>query len=143
MNLDAIREMLAGGSFAAISDAMEMAQIAKQPNLRLPACYVLPDTETAADEGPSGSYLFEQTLSSTFAVVMLIGSDKARKGVAADQIALLEDEVIARLHGKQPAGFDSPLGIVDLSTADITASYVVRVIRFRARRRIRTIRSPA
>lgn len=141
MNLDAIRDMLGGGSFAAVSDAMELAQIGKQPNLRLPAAYVVPDTESANDAA-SGSYVFEQLLLSTFAVVLLVGADKARKGLAADRICILEDEVISRLHGQQPSGFDSPLGLVDISTADITASYVVRVIRFRARRRIRTVRNP-
>lgn len=142
MNLDPVIALLQDGKFKRVADIMAFAKIGSAPNLQLPAAYVVPDREVASDAA-QGSMIFEQVVQTSFSVILLVNVDGARAGVAADALDALEMDVLDKLFAIQPAGFDSPLGLVDISTVEISAAWVARAMRFRGRRRIRRTLSHA
>ena len=141
MKMQPFFDLLAGGPWKRVGDIGALAKIAGQPNLQLPACYVLADAEQAAAPA-EGSYILDQVLHSAVAVVLVTRPDGARQGLCADELDALEEAALSRLFGKVPEGWDSPLTIADIRTIDISAGLVARAIRMRGRRRRRVTLEP-
>ena len=141
MNLQPVFDLLADAPFKRVDDIGALAAIGQEPNLALPAAFVIADSEQAA--APiEGSYILDQVIQSAFAVVIAVLPDAARKGVAGQKLDELEEAVLARLFGKQLEGWESPLVLVDIRTVDISAAFIARVIRLRGRRRRRFVMQP-
>ena len=141
MNLQPVFDLLAGGPWKRVDALAAMAALATEPSLALPACYVVPDADTATPPA-EGSYILDQVINSVFSVVLVARPDGARRGVAASELDQLADAAISRLFGQQLPEWDSPLHLVDCRTIGISAEMVSCVVRFRGRRRRRLVLTP-
>ena len=141
MNVQPIIDLLKDAPFKRIAGIGALAKIGKEGGF-LPAAYVIPATETATP-APEGSYILDQVIQSTVAVVIAVHPDGVRKGAAGDEMDELEEAVLTRLFGKQPEGWDSVLTLADIHTVDFSAGLIARVIRMRGRRRRRVTLQPA
>ena len=141
MNLRPVFDLLADAPFRRVDDVGALAAIGQEPNLALPAAFVIADSEQAAPP-VEGSYVLNQVIQSSFAVAIAVRPDGARKGAAAEELDELEEAVLSRLFGKQMDGWDSPLVLVDIRTVEISAAFIARVVRLRGRRRRRIVMQP-
>lgn len=142
MNLRAAIDLLKDGPWKRVEGLDALALLSTEPALALPLAYVVPDSESASPPA-EGSYILDQVIQSTFAVVLVTRPDGARRGVAASELDQLEEEALTRLFGKHLPGWDSPLHLVDVRTLGVSADMISRVIRLRARRRRRITLNPA
>lgn len=141
MNLAPILKLVeASNAFKVVGDALELAELQTKPTLALPAAFVIPDSESAQST-QLGTYVFDQLVTTLFAVVVVVGADGARRGVAAAQLESLEEGVIAQLAGETLAGTDRPLEYADARLIGLGGGRVSRLLRFRAVRRIRRVRT--
>lgn len=127
---------LAAGLDCPVEDLFELADVATQAKPRLPAVFVVPDSSVAADAA-QGSHIFEQLLTVTFAVVVVVGADGARRGTAAQQLETIERAVEELLVARILPGFERPVGLVDVRLASLSGGRAARLLRFRTARRIR------
>jgi|GEM_PF-6866625 len=140
MNLDPIIALVdAIGIFKKVGTVEELADLASEPTLGLPAAFVISDSLSAQDAA-GGTQIFEQLVTELFAVVVIVGADGARRGAAQGSLQQLEEEVIAALAGTMVAGVERPLSLADSRLLGLGAGRASRLIRFRAIRRFRTIR---
>ncbi len=132
----------ASGAFRRVGDVLQLAALETEPTIALPAAFVVPESESA---GPNdmGSNVFEQLITSQFAVAIVVGADGARRGAARESIEELETEVLAALAGTKVEGLDRPIVYAGARLLSIGAGRVSRLLSFRAVRRFRLIRNPS
>lgn len=137
----ALREAVEGlGLFRRVDGAIELSTLASEPTLAMPAAFVIPDSESAADAA-GGTQIFEQLVTRLTGIVIIVGADGARRGAAASTLRALEDAVIGRLAGADMPGTDRPLSYVDARLIGVGGGRVSRLLRFRSIARIRVVRS--
>ena len=143
MNLAPVLTLVdATGLFKRVGDALELVELQATPTLAMPAAFVIPDSESAATT-QLGTFIFDQLVTSLFAVVVIVGADGARRGVAQAALHELEEGVIGCLAGASLAGLDRPLEYVDARLVGLGGGRVSRLLRFRSVRRIRRTRTPS
>jgi hypothetical protein len=136
-----IREIvdhLAAALDCPVEDLFALGDVATEPKVRLPAVFVVPDSEVAADAA-QGTQIFEQLVTTSFAVVVVVGADAARRGQAASRLEALEAAIEGALIARVPDGFERPIGLVDTRLASLSGGRAARVMRFRTVRRIRRV----
>lgn len=132
----------ATGAFKRVGDVLQLAALETEPTLALPAAFVVPESESA-QPNDMGSNVFEQLITSQFAVAIVVAADGARQGVARSAIEELEDSVLAALAGTRVQGLDRPIVYAGARLLSIGAGRVSRLLSFRAVRRFRFIRNPS
>ena len=132
----------ATGAFKRVGDVLQLAALETEPTIALPAAFVVPEAESA-QPNDLGSNIFEQLITSQFAVVIVVGADGARRGVARESLEELEAGVLAALAGTKVEGLDRPIIYAGGRLISLGGSRVGRMLSFRAVRRFRRIRNPA
>lgn len=141
LNLGPVVALLAGPPFKLVGSLFDLASLRTEPKLALPAAFVLPDSESAAPEA-TGSSIFEQLVTSLFAVVIVAGGDSLRRDRDLEHLAELEGAVIDRLFARPLLGLDRPLAYVDARILGLEPGRVSRLLRFRATWRLRRVIQP-
>lgn len=143
MRLATIIQLLdATGAFKRVGDVLQLAALETEPTIALPAAFVVPEAESA-QPNDLGSNIFEQLITSQFAVAIVVGADGARRGVARESLEELEAEVLAALAGTKVEGQDRPIVYAGARLLSIGGGRVSRLLSFRAVRRFRVIRNPS
>ncbi|MFN7400562.1 MAG: hypothetical protein ACK5SX_16240 [Sandaracinobacter sp.] len=137
-----IRLLQASDAFKQVGDVLQLASLETEPTIALPAAFVVPESESA-QPNDLGSNVFEQLITSQFAVAIVVSADGARRGLARESLEQLEAEVLTALAGTAVEGLDRPLVYAGARLLSIGGGRVSRLLSFRAVRRFRVIRNPS
>lgn len=129
-------------AFKRVGDVLQLAALETEPTIAMPAAFVVPETESA-QPNDLGSNVFEQLITTQFAVAIVVGADGARRGVARESLEDLEAAVITALAGTKVQGLDRPITYAGARLLSIGPGRVARLLSFRAVRRFRVVRNPA
>ena len=139
MNIDSVSALLKQASlgFKTFGELEDLADVEKLPHTALPGCFVVADGESG---GPvvEGSYVLDQAINGTVAIMVVTRSEVVRKGPARQRLVDLADGVQRTLFGKQPDGWDSALTFAGAVTVRPAPSLMGRIVRMRGRFHIRT-----
>ncbi|MFQ3664673.1 MAG: hypothetical protein SNJ79_01365 [Sphingomonadaceae bacterium] len=137
--VEAIRVLLAEGPFKRVEGELALSQLAadRAPPLALPAAFVISESESVSDAA-QGSNIYEQIVSETIGVVIVVAADALRRGQAAASLDALRAFVLDQLFAASPLpGLSRPLAYQGAQLIGLSGGRVSRILRFRAISRIR------
>ena len=143
VNIDSVSELLkqADLGFKTFGELEDLAEVEKLPHTALPGCFVVADAESGAPV-VEGSYILDQVINATVAIMIVTRSEVVRKGPARQRLVDLAKAVRSELFGKQPEGWDSVLTFAGAVTVRPTPGLMGRIVRMRGRFHIRTTHTP-